>query len=154
MSVIRKKIDNNYTKISNQMILDMRVSNGAYRMLNYLWSLPDNWTVNNSDIKLKLNIGDNATIARYWKQLIDAGWIVRLQVKNEKLQFVGYDYELIPDMQIITNAELDNIRIGGNTQLGNTPHLNNTNLLNKTNINKKINKKEQPSNDKKIRIFT
>ena len=33
-------------------------------------SKPDNWIINNEDIKINLNIKSSETIAKFWKELI------------------------------------------------------------------------------------
>jgi len=71
------KLKNNYTKIPNALITDLELSNGAKVVYCYIASKPSGWNVFNADIMKALGIKKENTLAKYWKELIEAGWITR-----------------------------------------------------------------------------
>lgn len=94
MSVLIQENNANFTKIANSLIVDKSLSNGAKVLYCYLRSKPNQWKIINSDIENSLNISQDS-IAKYFKELLDNGWIERSKEKNEKGLFTGgYDYIL------------------------------------------------------------
>ena len=94
MSVIIQEKNANFTKIANELITDSKLSAGAKVLYCYLRSKPNNWKVINSDIMKTLQISEE-TIAKYFKDLLVAGWIERKRETNEKGQFSGkYEYTI------------------------------------------------------------
>jgi len=89
MSIIRNSIKDNFTQIPNH-ILDADISSGAFRVLVYLYSKPNNWYVRNKDIMNRLNIGKQDTVAKYWKELLEANLIDRTKDKGN-----SYNYTLL-----------------------------------------------------------
>jgi hypothetical protein len=73
MAILKNKLKASYTDIPNELITDSKVSHGAFRVAVYLFSKPNDWHVNNTDIKRQLGIKDNQTLANYWKCLITKG---------------------------------------------------------------------------------
>ena len=89
MSIVRNSIKENFTQIPNH-ILDADISSGAFRVLVYLYSKPNNWYVRNKDIMNRLNIGKQDTVAKYWKELLGANLIERTKDKGN-----SYSYTLL-----------------------------------------------------------
>jgi len=87
--MILKNLTKNYTTIPNELIVDTSISAGAFRLYCYLASKPETWEVNNKDIMKSLKIGSNNSLNRYWKELIDKGWIEKTREKDEKGKFTG-----------------------------------------------------------------
>ena len=56
----RKRKKNGYTKISNQLIEDSRLSWKAKGILCYLMSRPDGWKVNRTDLQRRALEGRDA----------------------------------------------------------------------------------------------
>lgn len=73
MSIIRNKITKKFTTVPNLIIIDDKLSHGAFRVYSYLLSKPDGWKVINSDIQQKLNIRQAQTLANFWKELTNSG---------------------------------------------------------------------------------
>jgi len=95
MNLIKNRLKRDFSQIPNGIITDLRLSSNALRMYLYLISKPDNWIVNNSDIKKSLNIRSDHTIAKYWKELFVTGWIYRVQIRDSFTgKFIGYEYHL------------------------------------------------------------
>lgn len=138
---IRKK----FTQIPNAIVIDPKLSDGALRVFLYMSTKPDNWQFNNRDIQLNLGIKRAETIAKYWKELINSGWISRQPILNENGKPSGYfDYilnfepvvptpqntELVtpttnkPDtvsQQLLKNRSHNNKESFSNKELNNTP---------------------------------
>lgn len=129
MPILYNQLKDNFTKIPNELLTDNRLSMGAKVVYCYVASKPTGWEVWNAEIQKSLNIKDNGTMSKYWKELIETGWITRTRAKTDDGKFKGgYDYEL----QITPITENNGIR--ENPTYGKTPHYNNTNLYNNTNI--------------------
>lgn len=87
--------DNNISQMDlKSLTTDNRLSNGAKVIMMYLLNLPNGQIINNADIMEKLNIKQGDTIAKYWKELISNGWVIRQQIKNNKNQFGNFNYTL------------------------------------------------------------
>ncbi len=127
MSILRNPLKSNYSKIPNALICDTNLSAGAFRVAAYLFSKVDGWEVNNHDIKKTLGIGQNSTIAGYWKELLEAGWVTRERIRGEKNAIAGgYDY------QLMLEPSLAAIHIVGNATLGDSQTHNNNDSFSKT----------------------
>ena len=88
MSIVIQEKDVKFTKIANILITDQSLSAGAKVLYCYLRSKPTNWKVINADIIKTLQVSQE-TIAKYFKELILAGWIDRKKETNEKGQMLG-----------------------------------------------------------------
>ena len=154
MSITKCNLNANYSKLPNGLILDKSISTQALKVIIYLWSLPDGWIVNNTDVCNKLGISDR-TIYKYWRELINSGWVTRYQTKT-KGKFGNFEYHLnefpvkdvIEDIQENRHTEkLHTVETayGETGGLTNTHCSNKTHSNNNTHINKeKIQKKENP----------
>lgn len=131
MSTTRNPLKGNFTQIPNELVLDKKIPNGAFRVMVYLFSKPSGWVVNNSDIKKQLGIGQNDTIADYWKKLINEGWITRVRNSGG-----GFDYDLNIEKKLPTELEEGGV-FGktpnrGNPQYGEMPNHSNTDFSSNT----------------------
>lgn len=133
MSATRNPLKENFTQIPNELIVDKNIPNGAFRVMVYLFSKPSGWVVNNSDIKKQLGIGQNDTIAEYWRKLINGGWITRVRNSSG-----GFDYDLNIEKKL--PAELEEGGVFGKTpnrgnhQYGEMPNHSNTDFSSNTEI--------------------
>lgn len=75
--ILKNPLKEKFSQVPNEAIIDNQLSAGAFRVLMYLFSRPDNWKVRNNDIKKQLGIKQNQTLANYWKELETRGWIKR-----------------------------------------------------------------------------
>lgn len=110
-----------FAQVPNEAITDAELSSGAFRLLAYLYSLPNEWVINNTDIKSKLGINDNKTIAKYWKEVTEAGWCVKERGRDSG-RYNSDGITLVLNGCKEKNTE--NNLIGDNTQLGNNPQEN------------------------------
>lgn len=135
MSIIRNRITKKFTTIPNLIILDGKLSHGAFRVYAYLLSKPNGWKVINSDIQKQLNIRQTQTLSNYWKELISLGWISRCRAKNDSGKIIGgFDYELNerPVTQDVEVTNLGNNHNMENPQCGKTINRENTQYINNT----------------------
>lgn len=137
MGILRNELKSNFTQIPNQLLFDIRLSFGARILFCYLASKPDKWKILNQDIITNLQISSDS-VAKYFKELLDAGWITREREIDTKGQYCGgYDYTIYsnPKNSLLgksPNPEKVLIRkVSGNNN--NTNSINNTDLINKTN---------------------
>lgn len=95
MSEVVNKIRRKFTQLPNQIVLDTSLSDGAFRVFCYMSTKPDGWKFNNKDIMENLHIKRPETMAKYWKELINSGWISRSPLLNKTGKPTGYfDYDL------------------------------------------------------------
>ena len=135
MSIIRNRITKKFTTIPNLIILDSKLSSGAFRVYAYLLSKPNGWKVINSDIQKQLNIRQTQTLANYWKELISLGWISRCRVKDNSGKIIGgFDYELnerpvtqnVEATTLSNNHNMEKPQCGKSINRENPQYINNT----------------------------
>jgi len=138
MTILKKSLTSNFTQIPNEAIEDMELSAIAFRMYAYLISRPDNWKVNNTDIKKRLGIKSNETMSKYLHQLINAGWLFREKTKDSKNRFTGgYSYYIFDKK----NPNSENFLIRKKSKLEKNPKHSNTDFNTNTNSNNNTNNK-------------
>lgn len=135
MSIVVQETDVKFTKIANVLITDQRLSSGAKVLYCYLRSKPTNWKVINSDIINTLQMSQES-VAKYFKELISAGWIDRKKEQDEKGQLLGgFIYFLfdLPKKSIQEETpDTEKTQIREKPRHNNTNNINNTDLLSKT----------------------
>lgn len=132
MSILKKQVNNKFTQIPNTVIEDTEICGEAFRLYCYLLSKPDNWQINNKDVKQKLNINANQTIAKYFKQLLDSGWIVREKAKDSNGHFSGgFDYIIYDEK--FSNSE--NVQMWKNSKFEKSSNYINTDSNTNTDLN-------------------
>ena len=126
MNTLRNELRRSYSQIPNELITDLSISAGALRVLLYLFTKPDDWSVYNADICKNLNI-HSETLSKYWKELLASKWLQRTE-KRDKGLFVGYEYS------IGEFDHTDNLPIRENTDTvkngnGKNPDVTNNNFI-------------------------
>lgn len=135
MAVLYNTLKDNFTQIPNALLTHSNLSNGAKVVYCYVASKPTGWKVWNKEIQQALNIKDSGTMSKYWKELLDTGWIARTRDKSENGQFSGgYDYELRIEPKMEKNRIRENPTLGKTPEHSNTDFNSNTNINNNTNI--------------------
>ena len=74
------ELKDNFTQIPNEIITDINISAGALRVYIYIASKPTKWNVFNKDIQNQLSISRSETLSKYFKELIEGGYITREKV--------------------------------------------------------------------------
>ena len=59
MAILKSQIKNKYTTIPNSVIQNTELSDGDFRLLVYLYSLPDGWKINQTYLGQKLGCNRN-----------------------------------------------------------------------------------------------
>lgn len=161
MGVLKNQIKDNFTQVPNELITDCRLSIQARMIYVYLASKPTGWTVRNDDVKQALGIKDNVAMARYWRELQEAKWLVRQKVTPTGNSNVGtYNYLLSESSKIEEMPNLGKTEIWGKTKFGknrnlnNTKELSNTKEISNTDNKKNILKKDEQAEKLKERINT
>ena len=143
---INRILKNNFTQIINEIIIDPNIGAGAFRLYVYILSKPDNWKFNNREIMERLKIKDSGTIAKYWKELIFAGWVSRQPERTKAGTLRGrYEYYIFDQKQTVKENEPNagKTRIREKPEYGKNPHHSNTNNYSNTNNS---NNTEKPTN--------
>lgn len=86
----KKKDTGGSSYVPTECITDLRISGGAFRVLSYMFSKPKGWDFCNKDFQDNIGIGRRETMARYWKELIESGWVFRTPKKGG-----GFNYSLL-----------------------------------------------------------
>lgn len=91
MNKIKLERNKNYTTISNVISKDKRVGLSERGLFLTIMSLPDNWNLSISGLE-EILLESKDKISKTINKLIELGYCERVQVKNEKNHFKGYDY--------------------------------------------------------------
>lgn len=91
MSILRSEIKNKFSTIPNSVIRDKELSDGDYRLMIYLYSLPNSWKINQSYLGKELNCS-RENINRKIKRIKEAGYLEI--VKETTKKDVDYIYIL------------------------------------------------------------
>ncbi len=86
MTTIRIKKSSNYSVIHNTPINDNNLSCEALGVITYLLSKPDDWIVQNNEIKQRFDIGRDK-LARIFRELTNAGYMQREQTRTDSGQW-------------------------------------------------------------------
>jgi len=137
MSILKNTMAEKFSQLPNELIEDTRISAKAFRVAAYLFSRPSGWQVKNADIMNRLGISDEGSLAKYWKELMVAGWVTRQkQAKGDNGKFNGaFDYCLNIAPVIAVDRVLpypEKTQIRQNPVHSKTPYLNNTNIISNT----------------------
>lgn len=99
--------DNCFTIIDNSFIRNQDLSLQARGLMAILLSNADDWPINLENLRKVANIGKD-TCGKYINELINAGYIVRIRVKDNKgiLRSVTYHYS--SDKEKITRFKIEN----------------------------------------------
>lgn len=85
--------EDNYTVISNDLIRNQDLSDGAFRLLSYLLSCSDDWDFNVKGISTCLGISAGAVSARL-KELQKFGFVTIKKVRTEKGKISSWIWEV------------------------------------------------------------
>ena len=93
MSIFRTKKENNYTCMSNHHLRNDDISLKAIGLLSVILSMPDNYKVTIKGLAHKVKDGISS-VRNSINELIDAGYIVRRQVRGSDGKFCEYEYDI------------------------------------------------------------
>ena len=158
MSIIRtlKNKENPYAMIAKDTIQNKKLSWKAKGILAYLLSLPDDWVIYVSELEKHAPDGE-ASLRSGMKELLDAGYLVREQKRNEEGKFIGYDYVAIEDPAIWRKSQNGKDKKEPYSENPHTvfPHVDNQGLLINDSTKHESKKKSvnQPSEIELLELF-
>lgn len=125
---VKTKKERNYTVIDNTFIRDTSLSWKAKGLMTYLLSLPDDWSVNFSEV-LKHSSDGETSLRGAINELKKHGYLKSKRLfDNETKKIVGFTYEVI-EQPLSENRSVENPYSGKSTQWENHS-VENVQLLN------------------------
>lgn len=105
--IIRRKVNKNYTVITNEALNDDRLSFAALGLLCYLRGRPHDWTVQLEQLRKREGCGRERMQA-LMRELIEAGWVLRQESrKSGRGTFAGIEYVVLDEPHEATSARDD-----------------------------------------------
>lgn len=122
MRVVKDR-NNPFVMINKEFLNNNKLSWKAKGILTYLLSLPDDWQIYESEL-LKHSTDGSSSLKSGMKELIESGYIERVQIRNNRGHFIGYSYCVY---EVPTEMRKSTI---GNSDTGKPPTTNNNNTNN------------------------
>lgn len=122
---IHKNKDNPYVMINKNTTDDRKISWKARGILCYLLGLPDDWQIYETELVKHSEPDGISSLRSGIKELMKKGYIERVKLRNEKGQFVGYEYSVYEVPTVFRKTEDGKAKIGKS-------NTTNKNLTNKT----------------------
>lgn len=145
MPILKSEIRNKFTTIPNSVIQAKDISDGDFRLLIYLYSLPDGWKINQSYLGSQFGCNRrniNAKIGR----IKEAGYLEIIREQKEK--DVDYIYLLkSKECESVNDVSVNNV--SSSDASVNDSYIN-TNIINTKKINNKENIKGQYFENKEL----
>ena len=132
-----KKGNHYHKSIDMTVMLDDKLSLQAKGLHYYLQTRPDNWKIWFSNLK-KFSTNGETSIRSALNELVDFGYLVRVQLRNEKKQVIRMLYislekpDTFSDLDL-KNLDLENLDVGIKVYSYNTYSIKNK-VLSKDNI--------------------
>ena len=134
--------EDNFTVISNDLIRNQDLSDGAFRLLSYLLSCSDDWDFNVKGISTCLGISTGAVSARL-KELQEFGFVTIKKVRTGQGKISSWIWEIYEQPHSnLPNVDLPNVVLP-NVDLPNVENLNGKEILIERNTNSKEIPKER-----------
>lgn len=127
MGLYKEKVESNFTMVPNEVILSKELSSQAKVIYMYMASKSEGWNVYNTDIQNSLGIKSKNSMAKYFKELLNGGWIMREKQKSEQGIFNGgFYYYLFNEPSIEEKLTINSTEVVNNDTHINTIHFSNT----------------------------
>lgn len=107
MAILKSEIRNKFTTIPNSIVRAKDLSDGDYRLLIYLFSLPNNWKINQSYLGQELGC-NTRNIRLKIKRIKDAGYLEIIKSKNKN--DINYTYILKEKDVSVKNLTLRSVK--------------------------------------------
>ena len=91
--VVKRKLRNNFTMVSNDILRNKSISLKAKGLMCYLLSLPDDTEIKKTKLHLELKDGRDAVISAF-NELIESRYITVEQTVDEELKQFAYVYTI------------------------------------------------------------
>lgn len=127
MGLYKEKVESNFTMVPNEVILSKELSSHAKVIYMYMASKPEGWNVYNTDIQKSLGIKSKNSMAKYFKELLNGGWIKREKQKSEQGIFNGgFYYYLFNEPSIEEKPTINSTEVVNNDTHTKTIPISNT----------------------------
>lgn len=104
MGIFRVKKQEKFSTISNTVANDKRLTFKAVGIHTYLLTKPDDWQVYQKEL-VKAHKDGRDSVSSGVQELIDCGYIKRVQDRDENGHFVGYSYDVYEEPQPIDDKQ-------------------------------------------------
>jgi len=136
-ATIYNALQNNFTQVSNEALVNARLSGKAYKLYAYMCyrvSSCPSWIFNRGEILKHFTEGETAMRGAF-RELVDSGFLERIRIRNGKGIFEKTDYKIYSTpINKGSNPQVENPPVD-NQQVEN-PRVENQRLNNKDKINK------------------
>lgn len=133
MAILKSEIRNKYSQIPNSVIRAKDVTDGDYRLLIYLYSLPNGWKINQGYLGTELNC-NRRNISSKIKRLKEAGYLEI--IRANKQGDTDYIYVLKEKDMSASDVSVDNVSASDVSV--NDVYIN-TNIINTEKTNNELN---------------
>ncbi len=128
MPILKSEVRNKYTTIPNSVIQKCELSDGDFRLLVFLYSLPDGWRINQGYLGTKMKCS-RININKKIKRIKEAGYLEIIKAKGNSTDYI---YVLKEKYVSVNDVSLRDVS-PRDVSLSDT-HIN-TNIINNDNIN-------------------
>ena len=134
MAILKSEIRNKFTNIPNSIIQENELSDGDFRLLIYLYSLPDGWKINQGYLGQKLRCNRRNVNAKL-SRIKEAGYLEIIPKKNDKT--TDYIY-LLKEKSDVSSSDVSVNDVSSSDVSVNDSYIN-TNIINTKEINNNYN---------------
>ncbi len=134
MAILKSEIRNKFSTIPNSVIRAKDISDGDYRLLIYLYSLPNGWKINQGYLGTELNCS-RVNINKKVKRIKEAGYLEILKTTSDKT--TDYIYVLKEKSVSVNDVSLSDVSsrdVSVNDTYINTNKIKNKNIFIKPTI--------------------
>ena len=117
MKINRIKKEHNFVILGTEALRNKALSWAAKGLHSFIMQLPDSWDITVEGLAANSKTGRDATNTAL-KELIAAGYIERVKVKNKLNQFLGYEYNIFEEPQngkAVNGKAVNGIPVNGKT---------------------------------------
>lgn len=139
---VQKSKENPYVMINKSFFNDTSLSLKAKGLLGYILTLPDDWKIYENELVNHHKDGRDSVRSAI-KELINAGYIERVQTRNEKGRITGYEYSVYEVSTI--NGKSDNGESNNDKGINGESNTTNNNKTNNKKTNNNLTNKSSSS---------
>jgi hypothetical protein len=125
-----KKVETNFTQVSNNPLNDKRLSWKAKGVFAYLYSKPDSWDFSSARMKNDSKDGRDALLSGL-KELEEVGYLIRKKLPSGRVEYI-LDYNPVPENPIQASEPVPENPTVGKSHSGKSRPVSNTELNSNT----------------------
>lgn len=143
MAILKSEIRNKYSQIPNSVIRAKDVTDAEYRLLIYLYSLPDGWKINQGYLGTELNCS-RININKKIRRLKELKYLEIIKTnKNKETDYIYLlkEKDVSLDDVSVSDVSVSDVSVGDthiNTNIINTDNINTNNSISEKKDQKKI----------------